>query len=148
LKGQDLVYANLDGPLDKLAQIIVDAMTETGIRRLIFISSLGIYDEVPGKFGKWNNQMIGRYLGPHRKASEIIEKSNLDYSIIRPAWLTDYDEIDYEITQKGETFKGTEVSRKSIAALVVKLIQNPKLEIRKSLGVNKPNTDGDKPAFY
>ena len=45
-------------------------------------------------------------------------------------------------------YKGTEVSRKSVAALVVKLIDNPKLEIRKNLGVNKPNTDGDKPSFY
>jgi uncharacterized protein YbjT (DUF2867 family) len=148
IEGQDLVYANLDGELEKQAKNIVKAMNESGIKRLIFITSLGIYDEVPGKFGAWNKKMIGRYLGPYRKAAEIIEASNLKYTILRPAWLTDDDEIDYETTQKNKPFKGTVVSRKSVAALVVKLIDKPALGIRKSLGVNKPNTDADKPSFY
>lgn len=148
VKGQDVVYANLDGEMEKEAANIVGAMGETGVKRLIFITTLGIYDEVPGEFGKWNDRMIGKYLGPYRKAAQIIEASHLDYTIIRPAWLTDEDEIDYETTEKDEPFMGTEVSRKSVAALVVKLIENPELEIRKSVGANKPNTDGDKPSFY
>lgn len=149
LEGQDLVYANLAGDLDKQAKNIVKAMQESGVNRLIFITSLGIYDEVPGAFGKWNKNEIGDMTkSPYRKAADIIETSDLDYTILRPAWLSDDDEIDYETTQKNEPFKGTEVSRKSVAALVVKLIDNPKLQIRKNLGVNKPNTDGDKPSFY
>jgi uncharacterized protein YbjT (DUF2867 family) len=148
IQDQDVVYANLDGEMDKEAAIIVKIMGETGVKRLIFITTLGIYDEVPGEFGKWNNRMIGKYLPPYRKAAEIIEASDLDYTIIRPAWLTDEDEVDYDTTEKNEPFKGTEVSRKSVAALVVKLIENPELKSRTSLGVNKPNTDGDKPSFY
>ena len=148
MEKQDVVYANLDGELEKQAKNIVKAMSEWGIKRLIFITSLGIYDEVPGKFGAWNKKMIGRYLGPYRKAAAVIEASNLKYTILRPAWLTDDDEIDYETTQKNKPFKGTEVSRRSVAALVVKLIDNPASGIRKSLGVNKPNTDADKPSFY
>jgi len=146
--GQNVVYANLDGKLEKQSKNILKAMTEWDIKRLIFITSLGIYDEVPGKFGVWNKKMIGKYLVPYRKAAAIIEASDTSYTILRPAWLTDDDEIDYETTQKNKPFKGTEVSRKSVAALVVKLIGNPRLAIRKSLGVNKPNTDGDKPSFY
>ncbi|MEJ9220577.1 NAD(P)H-binding protein [Paenibacillus glucanolyticus] len=134
--------------LEDQAKAIVDAMESTGVKRLIFISSLGIYDEVPGDFGKWNNRTIGEYLGPYRKSVDVIEASNLDYTVLRPAWLTDYDEIEYEVTEKGEPFKGTEVSRKSVAVLVVKLIESPDLHVRGNLGVNKPNTDGEKPAFY
>ncbi len=148
IQGQDVVYANLDGELEKQAANIVKAMGETGVKRLIFITSVGIYDEVPGAFGEWNKRMIGQYLGPYRKAADIIEASDLAYIILRPAWLTDEDEIDYETTEKNEPFKGTEVSRKSVAALVVKLIENTELKSRRSLGVNKPNTDGDKPSFY
>ncbi len=81
-------------------------------------------------------------------AAKVIEESDLDYTIIRPAWLSNKDIVSYETTQKGEPFKGTEVSRKSIADLVVSLINNPSKEIRHSLGVNQPNTDGDKPSFY
>ena len=145
--GQDVVYANLSGDLEEQAKNIVGAMESTRVERLIFISSLGIYDEVPGEFGKWNNRTIGQYLGPYRKSVDIIEASDLDYTVLRPAWLTDNDEIDYEITQKDETFKGTEVSRKSVAELVIKLVDTPGLYFRENLGVNKPNTDGDKPAF-
>ncbi|OMF69941.1 SDR family oxidoreductase [Paenibacillus glucanolyticus] len=149
MEGQDAVYANLSGDdLEDQAKAIVDAMESTGVKRLIFISSLGIYDEVPGDFGKWNNRTIGEYLGPYRKSVDVIEASNLDYTVLRPAWLTDYDEIEYEVTEKGEPFKGTEVSRKSVAVLVVKLIESPDLHVRGNLGVNKPNTDGEKPAFY
>lgn len=148
MTGQDVVYANLSGEMDKLATHIVKAMKAAGVKRLIFISSMGIYDEVPGAFGKWNHRMIGQYLPPYRKAADIIEASGLTYTILRPAWLTDYDEIDYETTEKGESFKGTEVSRKSVADLVVKLIKHPKSDNNSNLGVNKPNTDGDKPAFY
>lgn len=72
----------------------------------------------------------------------------MDYTVLRPVWLTNIDEIDYETTLKGEMFKGTEVSRKSVADLVKKIILNPEQYNRESLGVNKPNTDGDKPRAY
>jgi uncharacterized protein YbjT (DUF2867 family) len=80
--------------------------------------AVGDYDEVPGTFGKWNYRMIGSALKTYRKLSDIIEASNLDYTLVRPAWLTDNDEVDYELTQKREPFKGTEVSRKSVAAFI------------------------------
>jgi hypothetical protein len=57
---------------------------------------------------------------------------------MKNVWFTDADEIDYETTQKGELFKGRVVSRKSVAAMVVKLAESPELEVRRSLGMNKP----------
>jgi len=146
--GQDMVYANLSGDdIDLQANNIVEAMSAAGVKRLIFVASLGIYDEVPGKFGAWNRRQIAAYLPPFRRAADIIEASGLNYTILRPAWLTDADEVDYETTARNEPFKGTEVSRKSVGALIVKMIDSPKLSVRSNLGVNKPNTDGDKPAF-
>ena len=111
------------------------------------MASIGIYDEVPGKFGEWYHREIGAYLPPFRRAADAIEASGLDYTILRPAWLTDENEVDYETTERNEPFKGTEVSRKSVADLIVKLIDTPKRSVRGNLGVNEPNTDGDKPAF-
>jgi uncharacterized protein YbjT (DUF2867 family) len=128
--GQDLVYANLAGDLEPMARNVVASMRETGVRRLIWISSMGIYDEVPG-------EKAGRILDPYRKSAAIIESSDLDYTVIRPAWFTDADEIDYETTQKGEPVRGRVVSRKSVADLVVRLVQAPALEIRRSVGIGK-----------
>lgn len=150
MAGIDIVYANLAGSnIEDEARNVVAAMDATGVKRLIWISTLGIYDEVPGKYGEWNHQQLdGGYLETYAAAAKVIESSDVDYTVIRPAWLTNHDEIDYETTQKGETFKGTEVSRKSIADLVTKLVADPTWSVHASLGVNKPNTDGDKPAWY
>lgn len=148
MSGQDIVYANLIGDdLDKQAEAVIGAMQETGVKRLIFVLSLGIYDEIPGKFGEWNDNIIGEPLKYYRRAADAIEASGLDYTILRPAWLMDEDEVDYEITEKGQPFKGTVVSRKSVGDLIAKVIVNPELHIGANLGVNKPNTDADKPYF-
>ncbi|WP_065382844.1 SDR family oxidoreductase [Hyphomonas sp. ND6WE1B] len=148
MKGQHLVYANLTGGnLDVQARAVIASMERVGVRRLIFVLSLGIYDEVPGKFGEWNNAIIGKDLVPFRKAGDAIEASGLDYTIIRPAWLTDHDEIDYETTGRNEPFKGTEVSRKSVAAFIASIIRNPDLSIGGNIGIDKPGTEGDKPEF-
>jgi uncharacterized protein YbjT (DUF2867 family) len=132
MAGQDVVYANLAGQLEQQARCIVKAMEKTGLKRLIFISSMGIYDEIPG-------ERHGSVLEPYCKSASIIEASGLDYTILRPAWLNDLDEIDYGTTRKGEPFKNASevVSRKSVADLVVKLAMTPGLEIGSSLGVHK-----------
>lgn len=131
MQGVDVVYANLSGPMEDQARNIVRAMTKAGVKRLIFVSSMGIYDEVPG-------ERHGSVLDPYRNSVKVIEASDLDYTVIRPAWLNDRDEIAYGTTRKGETFvnKDATVSRKSVADLIVKLALTPGLESRGSLGVH------------
>jgi uncharacterized protein YbjT (DUF2867 family) len=154
MNGVDMVYANLANPEIKTqAENIVAAMDKHNITTLVWISTLGIYNEVPGKFGQWNNDMLGfgkadGYLTTYRAAADVIENSDLNYTIIRPAWLTNKDEVDYETTDKGQDFKGTEVSRKSIGNFVATILQDPTQYAKRSIGVNRPHTDGDKPAWY
>jgi len=42
MQGQDVVYANLAGEMARQARAIVDVMHATGVKRLIFISSMGV----------------------------------------------------------------------------------------------------------
>jgi len=148
MAGQDIVYANLTGEdLDKQARAVIAAMQAEGVKRLVFVLSLGIYGEVPGTFGEWNHAILGEDLEPFRRAADAIEASGLDYTILRPAWLMDEDEVDYETTAKGEPFKGTVVSRKSVGDLIARMIESPELYVGENLGVNKPGSDGDKPYF-
>ena len=148
MAGQDIVYGNLSGDdLEEQANSVIDAMQTSHVKRLIFVLSLGIYDEIPGKFGQWNHEVIGEPLKYYRRAADAIEASGLEFTILRPAWLTDEDEVDYETTGKGEPFKGTVVSRRSVGDLLIHLIRNPGLHVRANLGVNKPGSEGDKPYF-
>jgi uncharacterized protein YbjT (DUF2867 family) len=127
IAGQDIVYANLAGNLEAMSKNIVKAMDETGVKRLIFISSIGIYD-IPLK----------PVLKPYRKAADVIEASDLEYTLLRPTWFTDADEVDYEITRKDEPEKGSVISQKSLAALISSIIDSPEKYVRENIGVNKP----------
>src|SRR6478672_11226189 len=44
IKGQDIVYVNLAGNLEAMTKNIVRAMQDTGVKRIIAISSIGIYE--------------------------------------------------------------------------------------------------------
>lgn len=127
VRGQDIVYINLAGDLEKMTLNIVKAMQETNVKRVIAISSIGIY-ETPLK----------PVLIPYRKLADILESSNLDYTILRPDWFTYDNEVSYTITHKGEPEIGSAISRKSIAAFIATLIQNPDLYKRENLGISKP----------
>ena len=130
MQGQDVVYANLAGAMEQQAKTIESAMHALGLKRLIFISSMGIYGEVPG-------ERYRSILDPYRDSAAVIESSDLDYTILRPGWFTNDDEINYQITQKDEPFKGHDVSLNSLSDLIVKLALSPTMEVRSSLGVSR-----------
>lgn len=130
MKDQDVVYANLAGDMKRQALTIIEAMHASHVKRLIFISSMGIYGEVPG-------ERYRSVLDPYRDSAAVIESSDLDYTVLRPGWFTHDEEINYQITQKGEPFKGHNVSMNSLSDLIVKLATTPGLHVRQSLGVSR-----------
>jgi uncharacterized protein YbjT (DUF2867 family) len=127
VNGQDIVYVNLAGNLEAMAGNIVKAMKETGVKRIIAISSIGIY-KTP----------LQSVLVPYRKLADVIESSGLDYTILRPDWFTNGNEVDYAITKKGEPEKGSAISRKSIAAFIATIVENPEEWKNENLGISKP----------
>lgn len=127
ISGQDIVYLNLAGDLEPMTKNIVRAMQENNVNRVIAISSIGIYDSP-----------LKAVLKPYRKLADIIEKSGLIYTILRPNWFTNVDEVDYTITYKGEPETGTSISRRSIAAFIAKIIENTELYKNENLGISKP----------
>jgi len=129
IAGQDIVYANLAGDLGAMAQNIVKAMNETGVKRLIFISSIGIYDTP-----------LRPVLGPYRAAADVIEGSDIEYTILRPTWFTNTNEVDYELTRKSEPEKGSVISQKSLATFITEIIERPERYVCENLGINKPNS--------
>lgn len=137
LTGVDIVFASLAGRMAKFAKHLVKVMEQTGPKRLIFIATMGIYQEIPARLGKSPNPYHNLILRKYRKAADIIEDSSLDYTIIRPGWLDD-GPADYELTKKGEPFGGHDVSRYAIADLVARIAAAPAFASRESLGINRP----------
>ncbi|OXA90069.1 NAD(P)H-binding protein [Flavobacterium hercynium] len=129
IAGQDVVYVNLAGNLEPMIKNIVRSMQENDVRRIIAISSIGIY-ETPLK----------PVLVPYRKLADVIENSGLEYTILRPDWFTNTNEIDYALTQKGTPETGSAISRKSIALFISKIIDQPDLHKNENLGISKPSS--------
>lgn len=137
LQGQDVVFAALSGNLSGMAQSLVAAMDEAGVKRLLFIASMGIYNEIPASLGASGNLQSNPMLRGYRAAADVIEASDLNYTVIRPGWFDSDNDTDYDLTKKGEPFGGHDVSRKSIADLVVRLAHDKTLGSRDSLGINR-----------
>ncbi|MFD0897832.1 NAD(P)H-binding protein [Loigolactobacillus binensis] len=137
LKGQDVVFAALSGNLKAMAQSLVAAMTAAEVKRLLFITSMGIYNEIPATIGAAGNLASNPVLQTYRDAADVIEASDLNYTIIRPGWFDQGNDTDYQVTHKGEPFGGHDVSVISIADLVTRLAHDPQLAARDSLGINR-----------
>lgn len=137
LQGQDVVFAALSGDLAKMARQLVRVVEQTGVRRLLFITSMGIYNEIPANVGTSGNLRSNPILQNYRDAADIIADSNLNYTTIRPGWFDNGDDTNYQLTKKGEPFGGHDVSRQSIADLVVRLSHDATLGSRDSLGINR-----------
>ena len=67
----------------------------------------------------------------------MIEASGLEYTILRPAWFTNRDEVDYETTKKGEPENGSVISQKSLSTLITKIIKSSEKYICENLGVQR-----------
>lgn len=137
MKKQDVVFVAISGNLGTYAENIVSAMKRNQIDRLLFITSMGIYNEIPATIGSNGNLEYNSVLSSYRQAADVVEASDLNYTVIRPDWFTS-GPVDYEVTLKGEPFGGHDVSVSSIADLVKRLTLDATLYSRDSVGINTP----------
>lgn len=137
MAGQNAVFAALSGNLKAYAEKIVAAMDRNNVSRLVFITSMGIYNEIPSSVGASGNLSSNPVLQSYRDAANVIEDSDLNYTIVRSGWFTG-GPVNYQITRKGEQFGGHDVSISSIADIVMKLVDDDALYSKDSIGVNTP----------
>ena len=107
MAGCHVVYCAISGDdLPVIAEKTVSAMKKAGLRRIIFMGAVGIYDEIPADMDDEDNVRNNPDQIPNRKAADIVENSGLDYTVLRPGYLRDGDKDDFTLTFKGEQAKG------------------------------------------
>ncbi|GEO46181.1 NAD(P)H-binding protein [Companilactobacillus kimchii] len=78
-------------------------MKVSDVKDLIWITGFGLYHKVLDPFGTWVENYVGhKSKEDTRRAARIIESSDLNYTIIHAAYMTNDGEIDYELTKKGD----------------------------------------------
>lgn len=146
IKGQDIVYFGLSGQLSDLIANVIKAMKEVGVKRIIAISSMGIYGaswkatllmkkDAPGFLNSIMLTLMKPVFRQHRKLADAVEQSGLIYTILRPGRFTYDNEIAYKITYKGQPESGRDISRKSIADVVYRIMENPNLYAYQNIGL-------------
>ena len=124
MMGCDVVYCAISGDdLPLAAENIVSAMKKLGLRRLIQMGSVGIYNEIPVVMDDEDNVKNNPDQVPNRKAADTVENSDLDYTVLRPGYLRDGDKDDFTLTFKGEPAKGFISTIPSVVELAVSLIK-------------------------
>ena len=136
MSGQDVVYCAISGDaLPKVAKNIVAAMTESGVERLIFMGAVGIYNEIPDEIDSEDNLDNEPAQIPNRKAIDVVEASDLNYTILRPGYLGEGNEDDFVLTVKGESAKGYTTPIPALVKFAVLLIQDDRLYSRESVSI-------------
>ncbi|WP_125767466.1 NAD(P)H-binding protein [Lapidilactobacillus wuchangensis] len=150
MKGQDLVYLALvdHTPDNVLTKNIIKAMKANGVQRVVASSLLGLYNEVPGEYGRWNYQMVKSGLPAAIKADQLLANSGLDYTTLRFPWLNDRDEVKYTITHRHEPYLGVSGSRQSMADVIVMIIADFDYLKNDSVGIADADTQGETRPVY
>ena len=135
LKDNEIVFMAVDSNLAQTTQRVVAAMEQHHIKRILFTTSMGIYNNVPVTDGASGN-LTEELLGAYREAAGIIEDSDLNYTLIRPGNLDQGIDEDYLVNESDED-GDRDVSLNSVADFVIKLAADDKLGSRKSLSISR-----------
>lgn len=136
IKNQDVVYCAISGDqLPIVAENIVKCISDN--QRLIFMGAVGIYNEIPDELDGKDNVDNNIDQIPNRDAVNIIEKSNIKYTILRSGYLKDGSEEDYVITKKEEFAKGYITTIQSVEKVALEIMRNNDLHLNESISITK-----------
>ena len=134
LEDQDVVFRAVSG-VDQPA--IARNLVEINPKRLIYMTVVGIYNELAEDNGGEYNVDNEPEQIPNRNAVALIEESEMDYTILRCGYLIFGKEDDYVITKKGETPKGYVSTSKSVEKIASEIIENPEKYSRESISITR-----------
>ena len=143
MAGHDAVISCIGGPgmkasttITDITKNIVDAMNETGVKRIVQMASAGVHGELKGISGKTVMFMLKNPLKDHAGAYNKILESGVDYTLARPLGLTDGDFTGvYREAEEGSPEGGKNISRADVAKFLLKAVKDDKY-IGKSVGLS------------
>ena len=133
VQGQDVVYCAISGD----ARNIVAVMSESSVKRLIFMGAVGIYNEIPDEIDGEDNLDREPAQIPNRQAVDIVEASSLNYTVLRPGYLREGAEDDFVLSVKGEPAKGYVTTIPSLVKLALQLMEEDTLYSRESVSITR-----------
>jgi uncharacterized protein YbjT (DUF2867 family) len=123
------LFGSASTPLDVRSRgtaVVVAAMREQGVRRLVVQSSYGVgetRDRLPLSSRLVFALLLRPQIADHERQERIVRDSDLDWSLVQPVYLTDGDE-PAALSSTGDA-EGMRVSRRAVGGVLADLVEEP-----------------------
>lgn len=134
MKNQEILLCSLSGDVLTMAKNIVASLSQTSVKRIIWITGFGIHSEITGPRG----EMLKKYLvsmPEYPVAADTIAQCNAVTTLLRCPLIVDGDNEVYHLTKEGEQPKDANVERAAIAKCMADMIFDEKLGANESLAI-------------
>jgi len=133
MQGQEIMLCSLEGDVLTMAKNIVSALKESGVKRIIWITGMGIHREITGPRGIMLN-MYAKKRPEYIKAADTIAESPAITTLLRCPGIHDGNNEKYELTPEGKQPAHRDVDRAAIAQCMADMISDETLGANESLG--------------
>ena len=134
MDGQDVLLCSLEGDVLTMAKNIAAALAETSVKRIIWITGMGIHHEIGGVHGIMLN-MLAKQRPEYITAADTIAASSAVTTLLRCPGIKDGDNTTYRLTHEGEKPACWSTDRAAIAQCMADMIENETLGVNESLGI-------------
>ena len=128
------IHLDLEGDVLTMAKNIVSALGDTGVKRIIWITGMGIHHEIKGIRGMMLNQ-LAKQRPEYIEAADTIAASSAVTTLLRCPGIQNGDNEVYELTKEGEQPSHRNVDRAAIARCMADMIAYKTLGANESLGI-------------
>lgn len=134
MDGQDILLCSLDGDVLTMAKNIVSALAETSVKRIIWITGMGIHHEIKGIHGLMLNQ-LAKKMTEYIKAADTVAASAAVATLLRCPGIRDGENEVYALTKENKKPVCWTVDRAAIAQCMADIIKDETLGANESLGI-------------
>ena len=134
MDGQEIMLCSLEGDVLTMAKNIVAALERTSVKRIIWITGMGIHHEITGARGMMLN-MYAKQRPEYIEAADTIAASTAVTTLLRCPGIKDGDNTKYFLTKEGEQPAHKDIERAGIAQCMYDLIMDESLGVNESLGI-------------
>ena len=134
MDGQDVLLCSLEGDVLTMAKNIVAALETTSVKRIIWITGMGIHHEITGVRGIMLN-MLAKQRPEYIEAADLIAGSSVVTTLLRCPGIKDGENTKYFLTKEGVQPAHKDIERAGIAQCMYDMIQDETLGANESLGI-------------
>lgn len=132
---QEIVVASLEGDVLPMARsLIVACATAGSVRRIIWMTGMGIHGEVKGIRKLFLDQYVRQY-PDYIRAADAIAASKIPHTLLRCPNIYDGENAQYDLTTEHQQPRNRDVERAAIAHCIADMIQDEQLGKNESLGI-------------